>query len=74
MRYDGDNIYYACPVCAMPFNNTSISLGASYLVNSDSDSILSPSAFNSSHGSAETTQSYVLPSINPIPKISKLLT
>ncbi len=48
MSYDGADIYYACPKCAMPFSQANISLGTSYLIDSDSDSVYSPnnSVFN----------------------------
>ncbi len=52
MRYDGPNTYYPCPNCVLPFNNTNISLGASYLVDSDTDSVYSGNDFNSSSHSS----------------------
>ncbi len=38
LSYDGDGIYYTCPNCVLPFQNCDISLGKSFLVDSDNES------------------------------------
>ncbi len=50
MCYEGEGIYYACPNCALPFNNTDISLGSSFLLDNDSTFY----SMNSSSSSQDT--------------------